>query len=151
MMSKDDYPRVYAFLLERSTEWVWIPSNLPIEERIEEVMGKTHWGVLKEFESILTDYETMKSLLIMASITPAEKESRQENLRRCPFDQSRGCNQGKTAYIRNVKGEGREQVEQTELVCAAWSSGRCCRLPKASPDYRNNTPIVPKPISEKWR
>jgi hypothetical protein len=121
-MSEEDYPRVVWLLKERVPHWKLVP-GANIDDIIERAIDTTMCGLLNEFESTLERLEDA-SVGFASTLVP-----KVENFRRCPFEPSRGCNQGKTAYIRNVKSEGRETIEQTHIICAAWVNGRCCLLP----------------------
>lgn len=119
-MSWEEYPLVYAYLLEKCKTWLFASKWTCLEDNVQDMMGKTPWGILRLMNELLS--------------TPQAPEKKDCNItaRRCPFNPNIGCNNGCTGVLEEFFHEDSQGTvfRESGVMCAAWgnTSKACMRI-----------------------
>ena len=135
----DDYPKLRAFLRIVGKDWVWLNSG-DLDENVDDLIGGTAWGLLREFEAVLTRLEILEKRckeLTGEGRTP-ESQNRNITALRCPFNANVGCMNGSTGVFEEFHPDDDvwgTTFRESGIMCAAWDSNRCgcTRLGKFGP------------------
>jgi hypothetical protein len=138
--SQDAYPELWALLREQCKSWSWANDNLDMDDRIEGMLDKTSWGLLREFEEVLVSLKACKKALKYPYDSGAIADSKPRNITalRCPFNANIGCMNGSAGVLEEFHTDDDvwgTTFRESGIMCAAWDSNRCgcTRLGKFSP------------------
>lgn len=116
---EEEYPLLVELLRKEGKDWKWGYKNLDLDTNIEDMIGKTSWGLLELVEKKLRELDTANKVIehIRADIGQSATMS-------CPYDHDFGCRDGFVCRF-HITSET-TAITQTSVLCRSWDTDRKC-------------------------